>query len=293
MKNRIIVLEIIKYNSPSCESSQIRKSPMKAPLLTACLAALAISSWGQSILPDTLSFNLLGSFSNPVGDSSSASLFTDNNLTDGYSVGFDLADAPSSLNPSGPVGSAAFQWGSLDCACTYAYPHPSALWYEPTAVISAIPETSFLAGQLYFRNGTILAGTGASAVDLNLALTFSTPSGLPVQNLSFTQMLLNTLNSSDPIASADIVRFGALSSPIDFRDTFGNPYFLELTFQLDADATDGTLSTAEQFQVFEGVQGKANLIGRFTTTPIPEPSSLFLASLGMAFFIRRSRRHWR
>jgi hypothetical protein len=56
---------------------------------------------------------------------------------------------------------------------------------------------------------------------------------------------------------------------------------------------DGTLSTQDQFRVFEGGQGRADLLGRFTTTPgvtaVPEPSAALLGLLGSLLFFRRKR----
>jgi len=62
-------------------------------------------------LPSPLSFSVSGAFENGVGQTSSSLLITDNNLTDGYTTGMDLHDAPAGLGTEGPAGSAAFQWG--------------------------------------------------------------------------------------------------------------------------------------------------------------------------------------
>ena len=100
-------------------------------------------------------------------------------------------------------------------------------------------------------------------------------------------------NSSDPVASADIVSLRNWASPLDYVDSNGNRYYLELTFKVDQNTLDGTLSTQEQFRVFEGGQGRAELLGRFTTTPgplaIPEPSTALLGLLGALALLRRKR----
>ena len=72
---------------------------------------------------------------------------------------------------------------------------------------------------------------------------------------------------------------------------------MEVTFQVDQDTIDGTLSSQDEFRVFEGGQGSATLLGRFTTSPIgftgqlavPEPSTALLGALGMFFLLRRRR----
>jgi hypothetical protein len=85
-------------------------------------------------LPTTLDFGVRGAFKNPVAEGVNSALVIENNLSGGYSSAFDLTDAPAALNPAGPIGSAAFQWGN---AATWTdYPHPSALWFEPLAAFS-------------------------------------------------------------------------------------------------------------------------------------------------------------
>ncbi|MBC8125730.1 MAG: choice-of-anchor K domain-containing protein [Gloeobacteraceae cyanobacterium ES-bin-144] len=248
--------------------------------------ALSPMASAQS-LPGTLSFSIDGSFTNGTAQTANSILITDNDLTNGYDAGFDLADAPSSVNLIGPEGSAAFQWGVA--STTSNYPHTSALWFVPLSVANLSPEQSFDLGYLYYRNGTIKNNTGASAVDLALTVSFTQPLGLDPISVVFGSDLLNTPNTSDPINSADIVSLKNTAAPVNFTDAAGNSYFLELTFKVDQSTIDGTLSTPSQFRVFEGGQGSATLQGRFTTCPIPEPSSAVLAALASLLFFRRKR----
>ncbi len=242
-------------------------------------------------LPGSLSFTLSGSFENGVAEGSNSILIADNNLTDGYAAGMDLTDAPATLNPAGPAGSAAFQWGTPSGSS--AYPHSSALWFEPLAAANVAPDQYFNLGYLYYRNGTIRQNTGASSVNLALNLNFTNPSGMPQAAASFTSDLVNSVNTSDPVASADTVSLRNPGSPLDYTDSSGNRYYLELTFKVDQNTLDGTLSTPDQFRVFEGSQGRAELLGRFTTTPgaaaVPEPSSAMLTILGALALLRRKR----
>lgn len=257
------------------------------------LAIISNNANAQS-LPDSLSFTLAGSFSNGVAESNNSILIADNNLTDGYATGMDLHDAPTSLNPTGPTGSAAFQWGTPKS--NSSYPHSSALWFQPLPAANVSPEQYFNLGYLYYRNGTITTNTGASAVDITLKLNFSNPSGISPVNTSFTSDLVNTLNSNDQVASADTVSLRNQGSILNFSDASGNKYYLELSFKVDQNTLDGTLSTADEFKVFEGYQGRAELLGRFTTTPgvvpvspVPEPSSALMAVIGVLALIRRKR----
>ena len=155
------------------------------------------------------------------------------------------------------------------------------------------PEQTFKIADLYYRNGTIVTDTGASAVDLNLSFTFSNPSGMSQMTTSVTMDLLNTVNNANQIASADIVQLGNPTAPIQFTDASGNSYYLNLSFKPDQSTMDGSLSTASQFRVFEGMQGRAELWGQFSTntspSPVPEPSSMLLGALGSLLIFRRKR----
>jgi|GEM_PF-2445711 len=268
---------------------------MKLPLgffalLGLFLAILDSRSDAQN-LPSSLSFGVSGAFGNGVNESTNSLLYADNNLTNGYNTGMDLTDAPASLNPTGSTGSAAFQWGQASSGATYS--HSSALWFSPIAASNVSAGEYFNIGSLFYRNGTIKSNTGASSVDLTVNLDFSSPSGITPINAVYTSDLINSPNTSDPVASADIVSLRNLAAPLDFTDASGNRYYLELTFKVDQNTMDGTLSTPNEFRVFEGGQGRADLLGRFTTTPgvaaVPEPSAALLGLLGSLAFFRRKR----
>ena len=258
------------------------------------LVSLAPAAIAQQ-LPGSLGFSIAGSFLNGTAQSSTSVLLADNNLTNGYASGFDLKDAPTALLPSGPAGSAAFQWGVP--ADWSDYPHTSAMWFQPLPGINVAPEESFELGYLFYRNGTIKSGTGATAVDIGLQIAFTQPLGLNPVSEVFGTLLINTPNSSDPVASADIVTLEDQARELQFQDQYGNPYYLELTFAVDQDTIDNSLSTINEFRVFEGSQGRATLLGRFTTNPIgpqgdlliPEPSTALMSLLGAALLLRRRR----
>ncbi len=287
--------------APRCPAVPQSPTPMKllpgfVPVASALtLIALAIPALGQQ-LPGSLDFAISGSFLNGTPQGSSSVLLADNDLTNGYAAGFDLKDAPSALNPGGPAGSAAFQWGTA--AGWTDYPHTSALWFQPLSGTAIAPEQSFELGYLYFRNGTIASGTGATAVDIGIHIAFSQPLGLSSVSEVFGTLLINTVNSDDPVSSADIVTLADHARQIQFLDQYGNPFYLELTFQIDQDTIDNSLSTINEFRVFEGSQGRATLLGRFTTNPIgpegdvlliPEPATALMSLLGAALLFRRRR----
>lgn len=266
-----------------------------APLAMLCTILPSQNTAAQN-LPSSLGFSIDGSFLSGTAESYNSILITDNDLTNGYNSGFDLKDAPATLNPTGPNGAAAFQWGTT--SSTSNYPHASALWFQPFAASNAVAETTFDLGYLYYRNGTIKSNSGASWVDLAMTLSFSQPLGLDPVSVIFGNELVNTPNSKDPVASADIVSLKNLAAPLNFKDSAGNQYYLELSFKVDSDTIDGTLSTQDKFKVFEGTQGSATLMGRFTVDPIgnlgtngvvPEPSSALLGGIGLLILLRRRR----
>jgi hypothetical protein len=267
------------------------KSLYASCVLAALSALLIAPALEAQNLPGSLSFTTAGSFANPTAESSNSVHLIDNRLTNGYKSGFDLKDVPSNLNPTGPTGSAAFQWGVA--AGSSAYPHTSALIFSPVTITNAMPEKTFTIGTLFYRNGTITSNTGVSWVDLNLDLTFSDTLGLAPVSVAFGANLINTPNSSDAVASADIVSLHSPAAPLNFTDAAGNAYYLELAFLVDKDTMDGTLSTEREFRVFEGGAGTATLLGRFTTvpatSPIPEPSAAVLCIAGFALALRRKR----
>jgi hypothetical protein len=180
----------------------------------------------------------------------------------------------------------------------YNYSHPSAIRFLPLSISNAVAEKPFDLGHLYYRNGTIKNNTGATWIDIAMTLSFVQPLGLDPITVVFGSELINSSNKeNDLIASADIVSLNEFAAPINFKDGYGNQYYLELSFKVDQNTLDYSLSTEDQFRVFEGHQGSATLVGRFTVDPrgpqginqIPEPSSALIAALGMLLAFRRRR----
>lgn len=267
---------------------------MTSPKITLCVLsfAAAIASMATSngqTLPDTFGFTVAGRFQNAVSESSNSVIVIDNNLTNGYNSRLDLHQAPSDLQTGGPAGSAMFQWGTA--ATSEAYPHPSALWFQPLGVSNVSADEVFQIGYLYYRNGTIVSGTGASSIDLHL--TFTIPGGETITT-TYTSNLINTPNTGTAAEQADIVSLTKVTTPLSYKDSEGNTYYLELAFQIDDDTRLNSLSNSTEFRVYEGSVGRAEMVARITTTPggfavIPEPSSLLLGVASSFFFLRRKR----
>jgi len=247
-----------------------------AVLSTSPLSAQTI---GASTL---LNGSISSSFTDPVSERPNGGSFAyaiDNNLLNGV---------PAVLNPipfTPTAGASAFSWGTASSNST----DTSALWFRPGSFSDVALESPFEIGRLFYRNGTIFSGTGASQVDLSMALMFSSPLlQNPTQTINSTLTMINTPNGSDPIASADIVEIGSPASLLTFTDPNNRRYYLETTFQVDQNATDGSLSDQDTFRVFEGQTGQAVLMGRITVEPIPEPGgAVLIAAAGLAFLLRR------
>ena len=261
---------------------------IQSPSLMSAFFALALTgSFAMQASAQTLQFSLEGNFSNPVKESSKSVSRIDNDLTNGYAAGIDTYLAPSLVNPE---GAAAFEWGKR--ASHAPFPHTSGLLFDPSVTVSAVADQEFVFGSLWYRNGTILDKTGMQSVDLTLEFDFAPALGVTPnpQSLTYGLSLVNTLNTKDAIASADIVRLNNTLAPLNFSDAQGTQYFLEVGFRVDATTLNNTLSTPTEFRVLEGGNGRADLVGRFTTAPIPEPSSAMLVGLAAMGLLRRSRR---
>ena len=132
------------------------------------------------------------------------------------------------------VGTNAFAWGSGQSSQLSFTPKP----FNPK------PNEVFAIGTLDFFNGSIVSGTGLSSVDLLLDLTFDNATENNQQTIAGLS-LINTPNTSDPVASADFVSF----------------------------SSGGFNST---FNVLEGESASADIFARFvsvTVTPSVGPSN--------------------
>lgn len=184
------------------------------------------------------------------------------------------------INPTGPggmvttgAGTDSFTWGDG----TPFFSPPSSLQYTGNT-FSVQTDDVFSFGTLQYFNGTIALGTQADAVDLDVLLSLTTPSGIN-QDFLYNLGLINTLNTSDPNASADIVNLPS-AQPDTFFTVDGIDYTLE--FLGFGSITGSGFTTVDNFSVFEGSSASAEMLGRITVaTSVPEPGTLMLMSLGI------------
>jgi hypothetical protein len=186
---------------------------------------------------------------------------------DGNATGVFVNFAPTTATVTG-VGTNNFGWGEGI---------PSTLSFTPTA-FSADPGQVFSIGKLNYFNGITAIGTAADSVDL--AVNFSFNDGT-TNNRTATFALINTPNTSDPIASADTVSLvlGGL--------------------------------TLSSFNVLEEQTASADLLARFTTSgadleivgfgnpstggsvggqPVPEPFTIIGSLIGGTAALRMRKK---
>jgi hypothetical protein len=200
----------------------------------------------------------------------------------------------------GGIGTNTFSWG------TGVESPPSSLSFVGKSVLGAIPEQPFVIGTLSYFNGAVRAGTEAYSVGLQTTLTFS---GL-TQSFDYGLKLINTPNTSNPIASADSVLLSN-SLPSARFDLNGVNYTVNLAF---GSVTGSGFTQVNQFFVLEGGSASADLIGSITAstptsptvtpgggggggsvpTVVPEPSTVLggisAGGLILAYLMRRFRR---
>ncbi len=187
--------------------------------------------------------------------------------------------SPGSATVSG-LGSSTFSWGIGS---------PSSLSFAASA-FDATPNTSFKLGTLTFRNGAIAGGSGADAVTFNTKLSFD---NVPENDftLSTAFSLVNTPNTSDPLASADQVSIGSWGYTFNVLE--GATATVDIMAQLSTTlvpSTSGTENGAARRGDFPfeaapsytlSIVGLTNATSGGSVTPIPEPGTVALYCLGL------------
>jgi len=136
---------------------------------------------------------------------------------------------------------------------------PNQLTYTKNNFTSIQPNVAFVLGNLTLLNGTTFYDSEATNVTLRIDLNFSSP---PLnRTVDIVLNLTNTENSTDRLASADIVEI-ASPQPVSFT-VDGVSYTLQLSW-LTLDPGAGVVQ-GNKFLVFEGASALAQL--RATLVP--------------------------
>lgn len=130
---------------------------------------------------------------------------------------------------------------------------PNVLTYTKNDFTSVQANTSFKLGDLTMLNGTTFYNSEASSVTLRVNLNLSSPPLNTTVDIVFN--LINTSNSTDRLASADIVQI-ATPQPTSFTVN-GVTYSLQLSW-VTLDPGAGVVQ-GDQFLVFEGASARAEL----------------------------------
>ncbi len=134
------------------------------------------------------------------------------------------------------------------------------LEFTPTDFTDAPPNTWFELGNLNLLNGTTFYNSEAETVTLTLNIGLTDPVEAAVVHIDLG--LISTDNSSDRLASADIVELRNPST--DFTLVIeGVTYRLELSW-VTLDPGAGVVQ-GNQFLVFEGASAQAQLRARFVS----------------------------
>jgi len=139
----------------------------------------------------------------------------------------------------------------------------------------------FLIGNFSYRNERTGFSSTVKGVDLNIALSLSSPTGMNADPFlfDFSFYINNTPNTTgDPLLDADIVTITTASSPAIFN-YFGTDYTLEVL----GFSSDGGKNMTTNFINPEGSIESAGVYGHISeTAPVSEPATIFLLGVGLA-----------
>lgn len=132
--------------------------------------------------------------------------------------------------------------------------------FEAQPFSAVAPNNWFNVGDITMLNGNTFNDSEATAVSLSLNFTLTDPAFSGTANIQLG--LISTPNSSDVLASADIVQL--MNATTDFTMTFeGTTYRLEVAWESTDPA--GGLVQGTEFLIFEGGQASGRLRARFVS----------------------------
>lgn len=189
------------------------------------------------------------------------------------------------INPTGPSGMTVTGVGTNNFTWGVGSP-PSSLEYTGNTFAEDTDDV-FSFGTLEYFNGAISGGTQADSVNLSVLLSLTSPAGI-IESFQYNMGLINTINTNDPNASADIVNLPS-TIPNTFFTIGSVDYTLE--FMGFGVISGSGFTTIDNFHVLEGFTASAEMLGRITVAPtsVPEPGTLMLICMGAIGFMVKGK----
>jgi hypothetical protein len=220
--------------------SLARRWSAQPVLMTAAVVSLVLlaASAARAAATATFSGSATGTFVNAVGG------VTSGTGTANFTWGTGLPDV-SSLTFAGKSFTVTSPAGyTLGSAAQQARP-------------------SFSIGTLTYHNGTIQGGTGADSVTLSAPISLTAPVAAGPTAITASLGLINTPNSTDPIASADVVDLSASIAPVKVTTSGGLPITVQpVGF---GNATTGGFTQVNRFSVLEGASATADMFAQIAS----------------------------
>jgi hypothetical protein len=193
-------------------------------------------------------------------------------------ITFDGNTSGEFVNPAGPAGMVTnfiYNWSNGDRVFEWGTAVPgymtSAIGLVPTTFAGVQTDQYFSLGDFAYRNGEIYDGTQADSVDLMMHLVLSSGT---VVDYGFNLGLINTVNTANPVTSADTVLLSAYF-PTTFFTVGGINYSLNVGL-----GTLSGFSPTNAFTVAEGGFAMTKIVGIITAqTPPSVPDSGYTLAL--------------
>jgi len=156
-------------------------------------------------------------------------------------------------------------------------------------------EIAFLLGDFTYQNGSTYNATGVDGVDLDVAISLTSPEHVEYNFSSFGFSITNTPNNSgDPVKDGDIVTLANNTTGNSF--TYGG---IEYTLDILGFSQDAGNTFAYDFSSPEGANQAAGLYGKISKTgggggaQVPEPATIFLLGSGLLGLFGYRKKFWK
>jgi len=181
------------------------------------------------------------------------------------------------------IGTNTIEWGTPFNDSSFT----NQLSFTPFNFTDQPKGQDFVAGLLYYRNGTIPLSTRIDGVDLIINTTSSDPDFTQTLPLKIT--IVNTPNVADPIASADFIYFTDFPDRGSFRVLEGEETYVKVITQFNSLDLVGFGAVGDPLKGFLSPS-----TGPDPFPAVPEPSSILgllaLGLLGMGSVFNKQRK---